>query len=323
MLWRETAECVFDAKLHCNKGKNMDKFSAIRAFVEVAEAGGFSSAARRLELAASSVVRSVDALEESLGTALLNRTTRQVTLSDAGALYYVRAKKLLEDLADADSLVSDRGDEPSGPLRVSVPVVYGSRRIAPHITTFLSQYPKLDLDMRLSDETVDLVSERIDVAIRLGEAAPTSDIVARQLGTFHRYVVASHDYLEAYGTPLIPGDLTNHHCLRFSYSNDQQVWTFSGPDGKTKVAVKGPLRCNNSEVLLEAVKDGAGIALLPDWLIEADIQSGRLLKLFENYDVTPNDARSVISALYLPNQRGSKRVNAFIDLISTLAGNSN
>ncbi|MBN3779382.1 LysR family transcriptional regulator [Burkholderia sp. Ac-20345] len=297
----------------------MDKFSALRVFVEVAEAGGFSSAARRLKLAASSVVRSVDALEESLGTALLNRTTRQVTLSDAGNVYYVRAKKLLEDLADADSLVADReGSEPSGPLRVSVPVVYGSRCIGPHIAGFLARYPKLDFDMRLSDDIVDLVAERIDVAIRLGEAAPTADVVARQLGSFRRYVVASHDYLETHGTPIEPTDLANHHCLRFSYRGDQQFWTFVGGETTTKVVVTGRMKSNNSEVLCDAVLDGAGIALLPDWLVEPDIQSGKLLKLFERYDVTPNEARSVVSALYLPSQRGSKRVNAFIDLVSSL-----
>ncbi|WP_175857523.1 LysR family transcriptional regulator [Burkholderia anthina] len=296
----------------------MDKFSALRVFVEVAEAGGFSSAGRRLELAPSSVVRSVDALEESLGTVLLNRTTRQVTLSDAGAVYYVRAKKLLEDLADADSLVADRGDEPSGPLRVSVPVAYGSRRIGPHIAAFLARYPKLDFDMRLSDDMVDLVAERIDVAIRLGEAAPTADVVARQLGSFRRYVVASHDYLETHGTPVEPTDLANHHCLRFSYRGDQQFWTFAGDETTTKVVVTGRMKSNNSEVLRDAVLDGAGLALLPDWLVEPDIQSGTLLKLFERYHVTPNDARSVVSALYLPNQRGSKRVNAFIDLVASL-----
>ncbi|WP_431822997.1 LysR family transcriptional regulator [Burkholderia sp. F1] len=298
----------------------MDKFSALRAFVEVAESGGFSSAGRRLDLAASSVVRAVDALEASLGTVLLNRTTRQVTLSDAGALYYARAKQLLEDLADADSLVADRGDEPSGPLRVSVPVAYGIRRIAPHVSAFLARHPKLDLDMQLTDQRVDLVLDRIDVAIRLGEAAPAADVVARRLGTFRRYVVASHDYLDAHGTPATPGELVDHACLRFHFGGDQQVWTFAHAHETTKVIVTGRLKSNHSEVLRDAALDGAGIALLPDWLVDADIQAGRLRKLFERYDVTPDAARSVITALYLPNQRGSKRVSAFIDFIAPLAG---
>ncbi|KWF60843.1 LysR family transcriptional regulator [Burkholderia pseudomultivorans] len=297
----------------------MDKFSALRAFVEVAEAGGFSSAGRRLELAASSVVRAVDALEASLGTVLLNRTTRQVTLSDAGAVYYARAKQLLEELAEADALVADRGNEPSGPLRVSVPVAYGVRRIAPHVAAFLARYPKLDLDLQLTDERVDLVTGRIDVAIRLGEAAPSAEVVARPLGAFHRYVVASHDYLDAHGTPATPGELVDHECLRFHFGGDQQAWAFADAHGTTRVLVTGRLKSNHSEVLREAALDSAGIALLPDWLIDADVQSGRLRRLFEQYDVTPDTARSVVTALYLPNQRGSKRVAAFIDFVETLA----
>ncbi|KVP27703.1 LysR family transcriptional regulator [Burkholderia multivorans] len=296
----------------------MDKFSALRAFVEVAEAGGFSSAGRRLELAASSVVRAVDALEASLGTVLLNRTTRQVTLSDAGAVYYARAKQLLEELAEADALVADRGAEPSGPLRVSVPVAYGLRRIAPHVAALLARYPKLDLDLQLTDERVDLVTGRIDVAIRLGEAAPSAEVVARPLGAFHRYVVASHDYLDAHGTPATPAELVDHACLRFHFGGDQQAWSFADAHGTTKVLVAGRLKSNHSEVLREAALDSAGIALLPDWLVDADVQSGRLRRLFEHYDVTPGAARSVVTALYLPNQRGSKRVAAFIDFVETL-----
>ncbi|MCO8575481.1 LysR family transcriptional regulator [Burkholderia multivorans] len=296
----------------------MDKFSALRAFVEVAEAGGFSSAGRRLELAASSVVRAVDALEASLGTVLLNRTTRQVTLSDAGAVYYARAKQLLEELAEADALFADRGAEPSGPLRVSVPVAYGLRRIAPHVAAFLARYPKLDLDLQLTDERVDLVTGRIDVAIRLGEAAPSAEVVARPLGAFHRYVVASHDYLDAHGTPATPAELVDHTCLRFHFGGDQQAWSFADAHGTTKVLVAGRLKSNHSEVLREAALDSAGIALLPDWLVDADVQSGRLRRLFEHYDVTPGAARSVVTALYLPNQRGSKRVAAFIDFVETL-----
>ncbi len=300
----------------------MDKVAALRAFVEVAETGGFSSAARRLNMAASSVVRSVDALEESLGTTLFNRTTRQVTLSDAGTTYYASAKKLLEDLADADAAVSDRGTEPSGPLRVSVPVAFGRRCIAPRLATFLSTYPRLELDIRLSDTIVDLVTDQIDVAIRLGEAAPLAEVVSKRLGTFSRYVVASREYLDARGHPASPSDLLDHDCLRFSYGAEPQVWTFCCGAEVSKVIVKGRLKTNNSEMLREAVLDGAGIALLPDWLVLPDVRSGQLTKLFEDYDVNPNDAHSVINALYLPNQRGSRRVNAFIDFVMAVLGSA-
>lgn len=304
------------------EGRVMDKVAALRAFVAVAEAGGFSSAARRLEMAASSVVRSVDSLEESLGTVLFNRTTRQVTLSEAGTTYYSRTKKLLEDLADADAAVSDRGGEPSGPLRVSVPVAFGRRCIAPRLAAFLSTYPRLELDIRLSDAIVDLVTDQIDVAIRLGDVAPLSEVVSKRLGTFSRYVVASREYLDARGHLASPSDLLEHDCLRFSYGAEPQVWTFRRDADVSKVIVKGRLKTNNAEILCEAVLDGAGIALLPDWLVLPDVRSGRLMKLFEDYDVTPNDARSVINALYLPNQRGSRRVNAFMDFVTVVIGST-
>jgi DNA-binding transcriptional LysR family regulator len=297
----------------------MDKLSALRAFTEVAETGGFSSAARKLDLATSSVTRSVDGLEESLGTVLLNRTTRQVTLSDAGTTYYAHAKKILDDVAEADASVTDRGSEPTGPLRVSVPVAFGRQCISPHLGAFLAKYPKLELDRMLSDAISDLVSERIDLAIRLGDAAPDAALVSRPLGSFSRFVVASSEYLTAFGTPSEPSELTTHQCLRFSYGADQQVWTFGRGESRTKVAVTGRLKTNNSEVLREAALNGSGIALLPSWLVLPDIQSGRLTKLFEDYEVNPNNAQSSVTALYLPNHRGSKRVKAFIDLLLTTA----
>ncbi|MFP3559731.1 substrate binding domain-containing protein, partial [Paraburkholderia sp. SIMBA_049] len=142
-----------------------------------------------------------------------------------------------------------------------------------------------DLDLQLTDARVDLVTSRIDVAIRLGEAAPSAEVVARQLGTFRRYVVASPDYLDAHGTPSMPGELVDHGCLRFHFGGDQQAWSFVDAHGATKVLVTGRLKSNHSEVLRAAALDGGGIALLPDWLVDADVRAGRLRRLFEQYDV--------------------------------------
>jgi DNA-binding transcriptional LysR family regulator len=294
----------------------MDKFTALSMFVEVAETGGFSSAARRLNIATSSVTRAVEALEESLGTVLFNRTTRQVALSDAGASYYTRAKRIIEDLAEADASVSDRGAEPSGPLRVSVPAAFGRQCIVPHVSTFLSSYPKLELDISLNDEISDLLTDRIDLAVRLGEPSPSADIVSRTIGHFTRYVIASKDYLETYGIPATPEELSEHQCLRFSYGSDQQVWTFCSGGNMAKVAVTGRLKTNNAEVLREIALNGSGIALLPSWLVDADVQAGRLTRLFEQYEINPNNARSSITALYMPNHRGSRRINAFLDFLT-------
>ncbi|QUN26287.1 LysR family transcriptional regulator [Cupriavidus sp. KK10] len=298
----------------------MDKLLALRVFVETVDAKGFSSAARRLSLATSSVTRMMDSLEEDLGAVLLNRSTRQVTVSAAGAAYYQRARKILDAVAEADAQIADRGDTPVGQLRVSLPVAFGRRCIAPFLGGLLARYPKLELEVTLTDEIVDLLSERIDLSIRLGSAASLDDVVARQIGTFRRKVVASPGYLLRHSLPAAPLDLAGHECLRFSYDVGQQVWTFVRDGEEMQVPVRGNFRSNNSEVLRELVMSEAGIALLPDWLVAEDIQRGNLTSLFDDWSVNPNRATSAISALFLPNQRGSRRIGAFLDFLGEIPG---
>jgi DNA-binding transcriptional LysR family regulator len=290
----------------------MDKLLALKMFVETVDAKGFSSAARNLSVATSSVTRMVDSLESELGTVLLNRSTRQITVSDAGMAYYMSARKILDSVLDADEQIKDSQDEASGPLRVTVPTTFGGFVIAPHIGRFLHQYPKLDLDLQLSDDITDLFTQRIDLSIRLGSAAPTEELISRPLGKFRRLVVASPEYIKQYGLPQQPTDLLHHQCLRFS---SQLVWTFLSEDEEQRIPIKGKLKTNNVEVIREVVLSGHGIALLPDWLIQQDINSGQMISLLTSYQVNPNSSSAAISALYLPNHRGSKRVNAFIDFI--------
>jgi DNA-binding transcriptional LysR family regulator len=296
----------------------MDKLLALRMFIQSVDSKGFSSAARQLGLATSSVTRMIDGLEAELGTVLLNRSTRQITLSDAGAAYYLKAREILDAMADADASVSDRGNDPAGQLRISVPVAFGRRVISPHIGAFLERYPKLELDMTLSDDIVDLLGERVDLSIRLGSAAPMDGVVSRSLGDFKRRVVASAAYLNARGFPEQPMDLLRHECMRFSYGRQQQVWTFLAEGKETRVPIDGRFKSNNAEILREVALVGGGVALLPDWLVNIDIDSGHLTALFESFVVNPNSASSAISALYLPNHRGSKRVNAFMDFLSEI-----
>lgn len=296
----------------------MDKLLAMKMFVQTVDARGFSSAARQLGLATSSVTRMVDGLEAELGTVLLNRSTRQVTLTDAGSAYYRNARDILNAVADADAAISDRGEEPAGQLRISVPVAFGRCLIAPHIATLLERYPKLVLEMILSDEIVDLLGERIDLSIRLGSAAPMDALISRPVGAFRRRVVASVGYLDAAGFPDQPMDLLRHKCLCFSYGLQPQYWTFLEAGQEVRVPVEGPFKSNNAEVLREVVLGGGGVALLPDWLVDEDIRCGRLTSLFDEFVVNPNSASSAICALYLPNHRGSKRINAFIDFLIEL-----
>ena len=298
----------------------MDKLLALKMFVQAVDSKGFSSAARQLGLATSSVTRMIDGLEAELGAVLLNRSTRQISLSDAGAAYYLKAREVLNAVAEADASVTDRGELPAGHLRISVPVALGRRLIAPHISSLLKRYPQLVLDMTLSDDIVELLGERVDLAIRLGSAAAMDGVVSRPVGHFRRRVVASAEYLNAHGFPEHPMDLMQHECLRFSYGPKQQVWTFLKEGEETRVPIEGRFKSNNAEVLREVALAGGGVALLPDWLVNDDIGSGDLTSLFESFVINPNDASSAISALYLPNHRGSKRVNAFIDFISELLG---
>lgn len=303
----------------------MDKFFALKTFVETVDAKGFSSAARRMGLATSSVTRALDALETELGAVLLNRSTRQVTVTEAGANYYQHARRILEAVEEADALIADRGEMPVGQLRVSLPVAFGRCCVSPYLGDWMARYPKLELDVQLTDEIVDLVAQRIDVSVRLGSASAYDDVIAREIGRFRRLVVASPSYLELQPAVAEPADLVDHRCLRFSFGGREQVWTFRPPAAgqdaqKVVVPVQGSLRSNNIEVLRDAALSGLGIGLLPDWLVAADIADGRLVALLDAWEVTPNQSSSSITALYLPSHRGSRRVAAFLDFLGTLPG---
>lgn len=300
----------------------MDKLLALKMYVETVDAKGFSAAARRMNLATSSVTRTLDGLEASLGTVLLNRSTRQVTVTEAGASYYQQARQILEAVAEADASIADHGELPVGQLRVSLPVAFGRCCISPYLGAWLASYPQLELDVELTDSIVDLLGARVDVSVRLGSAAAYDNVIAREIGRFRRLVVASPAYLGQHGTPAEPADLVNHRCLRFSFGARDQVWRFRQDDAgdATSVPVGGTFRSNNIEVLRDMALAGAGLALLPDWLVDADIAAGRLTVLFGDWSVTPNQSNSVVTALYLPNQRGSRRIAAFLDFLASLPG---
>lgn len=202
----------------------MDKLLAMKMFVATVDAQGFSAAARRLGLATSSVTRLVDALETALGTTLLNRSTRQVSLTEAGARYYERARGIFEALDEADASVADRGEEPVGVLRLCLPVEFGRRVIAPHLGPFLARYPALELDIDLSDRLDDLLDGRYDLSIRLGDPSPNDELVCRQLGRFERWLVASPAYLAGREALQHPRQLLEHACLRFRYGQKARPW---------------------------------------------------------------------------------------------------
>ncbi|SAK81851.1 LysR family transcriptional regulator [Caballeronia catudaia] len=296
----------------------MNKFLAVKTLLEVADAGGFSKAAQRLGVATSSVTRLMDSLEASLGTALLTRTPRKVSLTDAGIAYVEQVSKVLDDLAEADESVFDSGAAPVGALRVSVPSTYSRLCLAPHLAAFLSEYPRLFLDVAVSDRFVDLAVERIDVAIRIGSADRDANLIVKKLADNPRCVVASHEYLERSGAPAAPADLARHECLRFAYGGGyraRQVWAFEREGSEERVDVRGQLLSNSLDILFEAVISGRGIALLPEWLVASEIRAGRLMRLFETFQARPQPGDAVVYAGYLPNRRQSTKVRAFLQFI--------
>ncbi|MFL9855895.1 LysR family transcriptional regulator [Paraburkholderia madseniana] len=296
----------------------MDKLLALNTLLEVADAGGFSKAAQRLGVATSSVTRLMDSLEVSLGTALLTRTPRKVSLTDAGIAYVEQVGKVLDDLAEADESVFDSGASPVGSLRISVPSTYSRLRLAPHLAAFLSENPRVFLDVVVADHFVDLALDRIDVAIRIGLPDRDANVIVRRLANNLRYVVASHDYLERSGTPQTPQALEAHECLRVAYGGGyrtRQVWTFRRDSVEQRVEVRGHLLSNSLDLLLEAVMAGRGVALLPEWLVGAEIRAGRLMRLLETFDASPHQGDAVVYAAYLPNRRHSSKVRSLLQFL--------
>jgi DNA-binding transcriptional LysR family regulator len=305
------------------KGKNMDKLQALKTLLEVADAGGFAKAAQRLGVATSSVTRLMDGLEASLGAALLTRTPRKVSLTDAGIAYVEQIGKVLDDLAEADESVFDSGASPVGALRVAVPSTFGRLRLASHLAAFLAEHPRVILDVVVADHYADLATERIDVAVRIGVPDRDGNLVVRKLADNPRVVVASGDYLARSGTPRTPGELASHECLRFAYGGShraRQEWTFREQDADTRVEVHGHLLSNNVDMLREAALAGRGIALLPDWLVEADLRAGRLVRLFERHEASPQDRSGIVYAAYLPNRRQSSKVRALVRFLEARVG---
>ncbi|WP_263223875.1 LysR family transcriptional regulator [Pseudomonas alabamensis] len=296
----------------------MDKLLALNMFVETVRCGGYSAAARKLGVATSSVARQVAALESELGTTLITRSTRRNSPTDLGQAYFDKAVALLDALAAADSMVSDRGSEAKGKLRVSVPVEFGRRLIAPHLGRLLAAHPALEVSLSLSDERVDLYKDRIDLSVRLGSTVSSEEVICNTIGHFQRWLVASPAYLEQCGTPTRPGELADHACMRFDYGESRSDWHFD-VDGQTvSVSVQGRVQSNNADVLRQAAVAGQGIALLADWLVAEDVQQGRLTRVLPDHEVNPGSVNTSINIIYLPINRESTRRKAFTTFMKAL-----
>ena len=235
----------------------MDRVAAMTTFVKVVEVGSLSAAARSLEMSLPSVSRQLDGLEEHLGTRLLVRTTRHLTLTEGGRTYYEQAKRILAAIEEAEITLSAHHATPSGRLIVSAPVLLGRLHLAPILPEFLALYPKLTVDLLLLDRIVNLVEEGIDVAIQPGPLED-STLISRKLGAFRRVVCAAPSYLQRRGEPMQPQDLENHDCVVFTLLDSAREWRFRTESGDIKVPVSGRLRTNNHDATVIAAVGGAG-----------------------------------------------------------------
>lgn len=300
----------------------MDRVLAMHTFVRVVEAGSFSAVAREQSKPQSAVSKLVAALERHLGVKLLIRTTRVLSLTDDGERYFEHARRLVAEVAEAESELRRGEQQLTGWLRVASSVGFGTRVLRPHAHSFLAAHPGVKIDFRLNDGFIDLVEQGIDVSVRIGHLSDSS-LVARRVGSTRLAVVASRDFVErTMGDrpgPQIPADLKAYPCIVYTELKTRNLWDFSTPDGSTAaVRVEGPLQTNSEEILRAAVMDGLGLAYAPTWLFRDLIDSGDVQVLLPGWEPSPLPMNLVSP----PERRWAAKVRAFSDHLSAALADS-
>jgi len=289
----------------------MDKLNAMAIFVRVIERGSFSAVARELQTTQPTISKILRALETELGGKLIARSTRQLSLTDEGQRYYRHCREILAAVDAAEHSFQTGKEIIAGPLRVGSSVSFGRLQIAARLSDFLLQYPDVQVDLQLNDHLQDMVSEGLDVTLRIGELRD-SGLIARRIGTTHRVTLASPAYLARHPAPKSPQDLSQHNCLLFNLLSSQNQWVYEKNGARHSVRIAGNAQSNNSEAVREMVLTGLGIALSPLWLFYDDLKAGRVVALLQDYT-----AQSLpIHAVAAPNRRQSARVKAFVDYMA-------
>lgn len=289
----------------------MDKLKQMSAFIDAVDQGSLARAALAQQVTPVMLGRRIDALERRLGVKLLHRTTRRLSLTEAGTLFLEHARRLLADLEMMETIVSDGQLEASGHLIVSAPAAFGRLHVAPHAPRFLAQHPKVRISFNLTDQVVDLVREGYELGIRIG-GVPDPSSVAVRLAANRRVVCATPDYLARCGTPRTLEDLAHHNCLAFNLQGGQQRGWYFQKDGKTvPVKVAGKLDCNDGELLHRWASEGLGLAWRSTWEIESQLAAGELVTVLDDYALPQYD----ILAVYMPQRHLPARVRAFIDTL--------
>lgn len=253
----------------------MDRLDAMSVFVRVAELGSFSAAAAQLSVARSVVTRQIAALEAHLGVKLMSRSTRRLALTSAGTSYLEKCRVILNLVDAAEAGVAEERQSPRGNIRISLPLSFGLKRVAPLLLDFSRTHPEVSLEMDYSDRRVNLIEEGVDLAIRVTSHLEAGD-VARRIGTCRLRVVASPEYLHRHGRPENPAELSNHLCLGYTYAGSSQSWQFEAGGQVVRIPIRGRIHANNGDVLVEAAAQGLGITCQPDFIVDGFLKSGRL-----------------------------------------------
>lgn len=288
----------------------MDLLHSMRIFAQVVESGSFSQAAQRLNLSRSVVSKQLQALEESLGVRLLQRTTRQVSATEIGLAYHEHCLRILAEVAAAEALVSSLQEQPRGTLKVNAPMSFGTLHLGAAVAEFAEQFPELNVQLTLDDRFINPVEEGFDVTIRIGELEDSS-LVARRIAAAPRGLYAAPSYLARHGEPRHPHDLSRHSCLHYGFLGSGGLWKLRGPEGEHGLRILGRLCSNNGEVLRDAAVRGLGISLLPEFIVAADVQAGRLQAVLEAY----HPPEIAIHALYPSRRQMLTKVRLFIDFL--------
>jgi DNA-binding transcriptional LysR family regulator len=288
----------------------MDRLDAMRAFVSVADLEGFAPAARKLGLSASAVTRLIAGLEDHLGARLLQRTTRSVALTDVGARYLERARRILSDVEEAEASAQTERNQPSGRLVVSAPIMFGRLYVGPTMSAYLKKYPQVSGELRLSDRMINLVEEGVDLAVRIGNL-PDSSVVARTVGDMRRVVVASPRYLKARGTPLKPSDVTRHEVIQFIGGNALSEWRFTENGRDIRVPVTSRFSTNSTDAAISHAEEGGGLINVLAYQAAEAIKSKRLKIVLADYELAPLP----IHLVYPTSRLLSAKVRAFVDLV--------
>jgi DNA-binding transcriptional LysR family regulator len=288
----------------------MDRIDAMQAFVAVADLEGFAPAARKLGLSASGVTRLIAALEDRLGARLLQRTTRSVALTDAGARYLERARQILADVEEAEGAAEGEHSLPRGRLVVSAPVGFGRLHVAPVMSQYLKRYPEVAAELRLSDLMINLVEEGVDVAVRIGHLADSS-LVARHVGEMRRIVVASPTYLKAHGEPRSPEAIASHQTIQFSALSPQADWRFVRDGEEVRVAPAARLTTNSSDAAIQYATEDGGLTRVLAYQAAEAVKAGALKIVLAKFEQPPLP----IHIVYPTSRLLSAKVRTFVDLV--------